>query len=67
MKESKPIYAFVDHYDFSGIVWETEKGLVVTTNGNINPDSNISIKDIRNGEDIKDVDMRNVLMDVLGL
>lgn len=66
MKESKPIYGFWDHEDFTGIVWETEKGMIVTTRGNINPNSNIIVKDCETGEEIKDVDMRKVLMEVLG-
>jgi hypothetical protein len=67
MKESKPIYAFTDFNEFGGIVWETEKGIIVTTEGKINPKNNLSIKSVKDGSEIKDIDMRNVLMNVLGL
>ena len=67
MKESKAIYGFTDFEGFGGLVWETEKGMIVTTEGNINPKNNILIRDVETGNDIKDVDMRNVLMEVLGL
>ena len=66
MKESKPIYGFSDLDEFNGIVWETEKGMIITTKGNISPNSNIAIKSCETGEEIKDIDMRNVLMEVLG-
>ena len=66
MKESKPIYGFTDYEDCQGLVWETEKGMIVTINGKMNFSNNLSIKDVENCEEIKDVDMRNVLMEVLG-
>ena len=66
MKESKPTYGFWDYEDFTGLVWETEKGIIVTTKGNINPNNNLSIKSCKTNEEIKDVDMRNILMEVLG-
>lgn len=66
MKESKPIYvAFSSDDDFQAIVWETEKGRIITTKGSINPETNIVIKDVRNCEVIKDVDIRNLLMEIL--
>ncbi|HHT97435.1 MAG TPA: hypothetical protein GXZ90_06045 [Clostridiales bacterium] len=65
MKESKPIYGFYDQEDFTGVVWETEKGMIVTIKGNINPNNNLFIKSCETGEDIKDIDMRNMLMDIL--
>lgn len=67
MKPSKPIYALSDLENFIGLVWETEKGIVVTINGELNPNNDIKIKDVTTGENIKDIDMRNVLMEVLGL
>jgi hypothetical protein len=66
MKESKPIYGFSDLDEFSGIVWETEKGMIITTNGNINFNNNLLIKSCETGEEIKDIDIRNILIDILG-
>ena len=66
MKESKPLYGLCDLDEFIGIVWETEKGMIVTVNGNLNINNNLLIKDCKTGEEIKDIDMRNILMDILG-
>jgi hypothetical protein len=62
---SKPIYAICDFEEFKGIVWQTSKGYIVTLEGKINPQSDLSIRDCDNGEEIKDIDMRDILMDIL--
>jgi hypothetical protein len=66
MKDSKALYGFWDGEDCSGIVWETELGKIVTFQGNINPQMNLSIRDL-NSEEVTDVDLRNVLMSILPL
>jgi hypothetical protein len=65
MKESKPIYGFYDGEDFSGIVWDTELGKIVTCNGNLDINMNLLIKDVETGKDVDDIDLRNVLMSIL--
>jgi hypothetical protein len=65
MKESKPLYGFYDHEDFSGIVWDTELGKVVTCSGLLNPQMNLSIRDIKTGDEVDNVDLRNVLISIL--
>jgi hypothetical protein len=66
MKESKVLYGFWDGKDFSGIVWETELGTVITMQGSLDPQQNLRIKSV-DGKDCEDVDLRNVLMSVLPL
>ena len=65
MKRSEPLYGFSDREDFSGIVWDTELGKIVTCSGALNPQMNLSIRDIKTGEEINSVDLRNVLMSIL--
>ena len=65
MKDSKPLYAFRDGEDCTGIVWETELGKIVTIQGNINPQMDLMIFDIAANEYIENVDLRNVLMSIL--
>lgn len=65
MKESKPLYVICDHSEALGIVWETELGKIVTIEGTINPNNNLSIKEIDSGEEISNVDLRNVIMSIL--
>jgi len=65
MKDSKVLYSGTDYDDFQFVVWQTELGLVVTTHGKLNLQSNLTIKDAETGDEIKDIDLRNVLMSVL--
>ena len=65
MKESKALYGFTDNEDFQGIVWETEKGLVVTCTGKLDIKNNISIRSVKSNEEVGDVDLRNLLLSVL--
>lgn len=65
MKESTPIYAMYDGNNFMAIMWETELGKILTTQGNLNLNNNLRIRNISDGEDIDNVDLRNVLMSVL--
>lgn len=64
MKESKVLYGFWDREDCTGLVWETELGKIVTVEGKLNLKNNLSIRDTQ-GNDIADVDLRNVLMSIL--
>jgi len=65
MKDSKAVLGMYDNEDFSAILWETELGKVLVCKGSIkNVNSNISIKDF-DGNYIKEVDMRNVLMSII--
>ena len=65
MRESKALYGFTDNEDFQGIVWETDKGLMVTCTGKLDIKNNISIRSVESGEDVGDVDLRNLLLSVL--
>lgn len=65
MKKSKALYGIWDYEDFTGIVWETELGKIVTCEGKLNPNSNLAIKDVETGEEISNIDLRNVLMSIL--
>jgi hypothetical protein len=60
MKNSKALYAFINESECTGIVWETELGKIVTFQGNINPQMDLRIVDIASGENIGNVDLRNV-------
>lgn len=65
MKDSKALYAFGDSENVLGVVWETELGKIVTFQGTINPQIDLSIYDCATGNMIENVDMRNVLMSIL--
>jgi len=65
MKESKALYGITDHDDFTAIVWETGRGLIVTTEGKLNLQSNLAIMDVKTGNKIEDVDLRNLFMEIL--
>jgi len=65
MKESKPLYVIWDQKNFHAIMWETELGKIITCEGKINLNNNLIIRDIETNEDIKNVDLRNVLMSIL--
>ena len=65
MRESKALYGFTDHEDFQGIVWGTGKGLIITCTGKLDIKNNISIRNVESGEDVGDVDLRNLLLSVL--
>lgn len=65
MKESKALYGIWDHENFSAIVWETELGKIVTCEGRLNINNNIIIRSVDTGEDVNNVDLRNVLMSIL--
>lgn len=65
MKRSEPLYAIFDNEEAKGIVWETELGKIVTIQGLINPQMDLSICDIKTGQEIDSVDLRNVLMSIL--
>jgi hypothetical protein len=65
MKESKPVYIISDYEQILGMVWETELGRVVTCEGKWNIKNNLSIRDIETDEEIKNIDLRNVLMEIL--
>ena len=62
---SEPILAFTDFDECDGVVWETSKGKVITVKGNFNPQRNLNIKDVKTGEEVDDVDWRNILSDIL--
>ena len=42
MKESKPLYGVWDGEDFTAIVWETELGKIVTCEGKLNVNNNLT-------------------------
>ena len=65
MKESKPLYAISDHEKVLGLVWETDLGKIVTVQGSFNIQHNLSIRDIHTGEEVNNIDLRNVLMEIL--
>jgi len=65
MKESKAIYGVHDHEDFSAIVWETELGRIVTCEGKLNIKNDLFIRSIETGEDVDNMDLRNILMSIL--
>lgn len=65
MKESKAIYVFCDFEEIKGMVWETELGLVVTVEGQLNLQNDLTIRSCETGEDVANIDLRNVLMDIL--
>lgn len=48
-----------------GVVWETEKGLVVTCEGKVDVKNDILIRDIETDEEVANVDLRNLLLSVL--
>jgi hypothetical protein len=64
MKESKLLYAMTDHEDFMALMWETELGNILTVEGKLDIKNNIDIRGI-DGNDINNVDLRNVLMSIL--
>jgi hypothetical protein len=65
MKKSKPLYGIRDSEDFMGLVWETELGMVVTCEGKWNIQNNLQIISVETGEDVGNIDLRNVLMSLL--
>lgn len=65
MKDSKPIYVLHDNDNFYGIVWETELGKIVIIQGKLNINNNLGVYDVETGQEIKDIDLRNVLMSIL--
>jgi len=44
---------------------ETELGKIVTIQGNLNVQYNLSIRKLPTGEEIDNIDLRNVLMEIL--
>lgn len=64
MGESKVLYGFWDGDDFSGIVWETKLGKIVTCEGKLNLNNNLMIKDAKNNN-VDNIDLRNILMEIL--
>jgi hypothetical protein len=66
-EESKPLYCAINGENFVAILWDTPKGKILTVKGEINPNYNIEIKEAKTGKTIKDIDMRNVLMDIIGV
>jgi len=63
--DSKPIYWLDGGTEILGLVWETSKGrIVILYNKNINTDMNLIIREM-DGTEIKDIDWRNVLMDII--
>jgi hypothetical protein len=65
MRESKPMYVIVDHEKILGLVWETELGKIVTFQGNLDIQDNLSIREVETGKEIDNIDLRNVLMSIL--
>lgn len=65
MKDSKLLYGIRDNCDFIGAVWETELGLIVSHQGKLDLNSDLQIRCAKTQEDIKNVDLRNVLMSIL--
>jgi len=65
MKESIPLYAIADRTRCLGIVWETELGKIVTLQDDISIQNNLSIRDIKTGDEVNNIDLRNVLMSIL--
>lgn len=65
MKKSKPIYGLHDHEDFYATVWETELGKIITCEGKLDIKNNLMIRSVETGEDVGDIDLRNILMSIL--
>ena len=66
-QNSKPIYAAINGDSFSAILWETTQGKILTVKGDLDPTDNIRIKDCKTGDDIKNIDMRNVLIEIMNI
>ena len=64
MEDSKLLYGFISYPEFSGCVWETPYGKIVVCHGKLDPNNNLSIKDVE-GNDVADIDLRNTLMNIL--
>jgi hypothetical protein len=47
------------------LVWETELGKIVTSEGKLNIKNNLCIRDAETYVDVNDVDLRHVLMQIL--
>lgn len=65
MKNSKAIYGFRSGEEFIGLVWETDLGLVVSYEGKLDLKDDLVIRSVETGEDVKHVDLKNVLMSIL--
>ncbi|MPM08414.1 hypothetical protein SDC9_54726 [bioreactor metagenome] len=67
MIENKPLYAAINGDKFVSILWDTPKGKTLVVRGDIDPESNIRIKDCETGEGVKDVDMKNILLEIMNI
>ena len=66
MKDSMPKYAIYDSCsDFTGIVWETELGKIVTVENKMSVNGDLAIYNIETNEKVNNIDLRNVLMSIL--
>lgn len=65
MVNSKPIYCITDNEEFQAIIWETELGRIITCEGKLDIKNNMSVRKVETGEEVVDIDLRNVLMSIL--
>jgi hypothetical protein len=64
MRDSVVVLAMNNFNGFSAVLWDTEVGKVLVTQGTLSINSDISIRGM-NGEDLDSIDLRNFLMSII--